>query len=123
MAAIHASAATRLVTQSPIVTPSRRHETCSVSRSAFFSGPSRALTSTYQILGPLSSARPTSMSSQPATLGFAPLDARRFTVSAQAAGSDSAKVGPVAVVGGTGFVGCALVKALLAEGEQVKVLT
>ncbi|CAI5475400.1 unnamed protein product [Closterium sp. Yama58-4] len=123
MAAIHASAAARLATSSPsaIFAASSRSENGSLSRSAFFSGSSRSLVLSAE--SPVSAARPASTSSQPASLGLAPCNARRLSVSAQAAGSDAAKVGPVAVVGGTGFVGSALVKALLAEGEQVKVLT
>ncbi|CAI7800300.1 unnamed protein product [Closterium sp. NIES-53] len=125
MAAIHASAAARLVTSSPsaIVAASSRSESSSFTRSAFFSGSSRSLVLSAESHGPLSSACPAFTRSQPASFGLAPCNARRLTVSAQAAGSDAAKVGPVAVVGGTGFVGSALVKALLAEGEQVKVLT
>ncbi|CAI5998732.1 unnamed protein product [Closterium sp. NIES-64] len=123
MAAIHASAAARLVTSSPsaIVATSIRSESGPLSRSPFFSGSSRSLVLSAE--SPFSAARPASTSSQPASFGLAPCKARRLSVSAQAAGSDAAKVGPVAVVGGTGFVGSALVKALLAEGEQVKVLT
>eukprot|EP00475_Leptophrys_vorax_P002895 TRINITY_DN11647_c0_g1_i1.p1 TRINITY_DN11647_c0_g1~~TRINITY_DN11647_c0_g1_i1.p1 ORF type:complete len:392 (+),score=20.55 TRINITY_DN11647_c0_g1_i1:168-1343(+) len=55
-------------------------------------------------------------------IGSSPNARRGLTVRAQA-GESVPKVGPVAVVGGTGFVGRALVEALLAEGEKVKVLT
>ncbi|CAI5984910.1 unnamed protein product [Closterium sp. NIES-65] len=92
MAAIHASAAARLVTSSPsaIVATSSRSESGPLSRSPFFSGSSRSLVLSAE--SPFSAARPASTSSQPASFGLAPCKARRLSVSAQAAGSDAAKV-------------------------------